>query len=49
MHAGENFYESTLRMMDGYPNLFADLGDELWLPIAGWYFLYRGKVTGVCF
>ena len=21
MHAGENFYENTLRMMDGYPNL----------------------------
>jgi hypothetical protein len=31
MHAGENFYENTLRMMDGYPNLYADLGDELWL------------------
>jgi uncharacterized protein len=31
MHAGENFYENTLRMMDGYPNLYADLGVELWL------------------
>ena len=31
MHAGENFYEHTLRMMDGYPNLYADLGVELWL------------------
>jgi len=31
MHAGENFYENTLRMMDGYPNLYADLGAELWL------------------
>jgi predicted TIM-barrel fold metal-dependent hydrolase len=25
MHAGENFYENTLRMMDGYPNLYAEL------------------------
>jgi hypothetical protein len=24
MHAGENFYENTLRMMDGYPNLYVD-------------------------
>ena len=31
MHAGENFYENSLRMMDGYPNLYADLGVELWL------------------
>lgn len=31
MHAGENFYENTLRMMDGYPNLHADLGVEMWL------------------
>lgn len=31
MHAGENFFENTLRMMDGYPNLYADLGVELWL------------------
>ena len=31
MHAGENFYENTLRMMDGYPGLYADLGVELWL------------------
>lgn len=31
MHAGENFYENTLRMMDGYSNLYADLGVELWL------------------
>ena len=31
MHAGENFYENTLRMLDGYPNLYADLGVELWL------------------
>lgn len=31
MHAGENFYENTLRMMDGYPNLYADLGVEMWL------------------
>lgn len=31
MHAGENFYEYTLRMMDGYPNLYADLGVEMWL------------------
>jgi uncharacterized protein len=31
MHAGENFYENTLRMMDGYSNLYVDLGDELWL------------------
>jgi uncharacterized protein len=31
MHAGENFYENTLRMMDGYPNLHADLAVELWL------------------
>src|SRR5215203_2500432 len=31
MHAGENFYENTLRMMDGYPNLYVDLGVEMWL------------------
>ncbi|HEY2350646.1 MAG TPA: amidohydrolase family protein [Puia sp.] len=31
MHAGENFYQNTLRMMDGYTNLYADLGVELWL------------------
>lgn len=31
MHAGENFFESTLRMMDGYPNLYVDLGVSLWL------------------
>lgn len=31
MHAGENFYPNTLRMMDGYPNLYADLGVEMWL------------------
>lgn len=31
MHAGENFYQNTLRMMDGYPNLYADLGVEMWL------------------
>jgi predicted TIM-barrel fold metal-dependent hydrolase len=31
MHAGENFYENTLRMMDGYPHLYADLGVEMWL------------------
>jgi hypothetical protein len=31
MHAGENFFENTLRMMDGYPNLYTDLGVELWL------------------
>ena len=31
MHAGENFYENTLRMKDGYPNLYADLGVEMWL------------------
>jgi uncharacterized protein len=31
MHAGENFFENSLRMMDGYPNLYADLGVEMWL------------------
>ena len=31
MHAGENFFENTLRMMDGYPNLYVDLGVSLWL------------------
>lgn len=31
MHAGENFYENTLRMMDGYPNLYVDMGVEMWL------------------
>lgn len=31
MHAGENFYENSLRMMDGYPNLYVDLGVEMWL------------------
>jgi uncharacterized protein len=25
IHAGENFYENTLRMMDGYPNLYWEL------------------------
>ncbi len=31
MHAGENFYENTLRMMAGYPNLYVDLGVLLWM------------------
>ena len=31
IHAGENFFENSLRMMDGYPNLYADLGVEMWL------------------
>nr|WP_256534156.1 amidohydrolase family protein [Lewinella sp. JB7] len=31
MHAGSNFYENTLRMMDQYPQLYADLGVLLWL------------------
>jgi len=31
MHAGDNFYENTLRMMDGYPNLYVDLGVLLWI------------------
>lgn len=31
MHAGENFFENTLRMMDGYPNLHVDWGVSLWL------------------
>jgi len=51
MHAGENFYENTLRMMDGYPNLYADLGDELWLhPLTKDYatkFLKSAKEYGV--
>ena len=51
MHAGENFYENTLRMMDGYPNLYADLGDELWLhPMAMDFavkFLKSAKTYGV--
>ena len=51
MHAGENFYENTLRMMDGYPNLYADLGDELWLhPLTkdyGTKFLKSAKKYGV--
>ena len=51
MHAGENFYENTLRMMDGYPNLYVDLGDELWLhPLTKDYavkFLKSAKVYGV--
>jgi predicted TIM-barrel fold metal-dependent hydrolase len=51
MHAGENFYENTLRMMDGYPNLYADLGVELWLhPLTkdyGTKFLKLAKEYGV--
>ncbi len=51
MHAGENFYENTLRMMDGYPNLYADLGVELWLhPLTKDYgvrFLKSAKQYGV--
>jgi predicted TIM-barrel fold metal-dependent hydrolase len=51
MHAGENFYETTLRMMDGYPNLYADLGVELWLhPLTkdyGTKFLTSAKEYGV--
>ncbi len=51
MHAGENFYENTLRMMDGYPNLYADLGVELWLhPLTkdyGTKFLKSAKEYGV--
>jgi uncharacterized protein len=51
MHAGENFYENTLRMMDGYPNLYADLGDELWLhPLTKDYatkFLRSAKTYGL--
>ena len=31
MHAGSNFYENTLRMMDQYPQLYVDLGVLLWL------------------
>ncbi len=50
MHAGENFYQNTLRMMDGYPNLYADLGVELWLhPLTqdyGTKFLKSAKVYG---
>ncbi len=51
MHAGENFYENTLRMMDGYPNLYADLGVELWLhPLTkdyGTKFLQSAKEYGL--
>ena len=51
MHAGENFYENTLRMMDGYPNLYADLGVELWLhPLTkdyGTKFLKSAKEYGL--
>src|SRR5688572_7174528 len=51
MHAGENFYENTLRMMDGYPNLYADLGVALWLhPLTKDYgvkFLTSAKLYGV--
>lgn len=51
MHAGENFYENTLRMMDGYPNLYADLGVALWLhPLTkdyGTKFLKSAKLYGV--
>lgn len=51
MHAGENFYENTLRMMDGYPTLYADLGVELWLhPLTkdyGTKFLKSAKEYGV--
>ena len=51
MHAGENFYENTLRMMDGYPNLYVDLGVLLWLhPLTqdyGTKFLKSAKKYGV--
>ena len=51
MHAGENFFENTLRMMDGYPNLYADLGVALWLhPLTKDYgvkFLKSAKLYGV--
>ena len=51
MHAGENFYENTLRMMDAYPNLYADLGVSLWLhPLTkdyGTKFLKLAKEYGV--
>ena len=51
MHAGENFYENTLRMMDAYPNLYADLGVSLWLhPLTkdyGTKFLRLAKEYGV--
>ena len=51
MHAGENFYENTLRMMDAYPNLYADLGVSLWLhPLTkdyGTKFLSLAKKYGV--
>ena len=51
MHAGENFYENTLRMMDAYPNLYADLGVSLWLhPLTkdyGTKFLQLAKEYGV--
>src|SRR5688572_26483438 len=51
MHAGENFYENTLRMIDGYPNLHADLGVSLWLhPLTKDYgvkFLRSAKLYGV--
>jgi len=31
MHAGSNYFEHTLRMMDQYPQLYVDLGVLLWL------------------
>jgi len=31
MHAGSNFYQNALRMMDQYPQLYVDLGVILWL------------------
>lgn len=51
MHAGSNFYENTLRMMDQYPQVYADLGVLLWLhPMEKDYavkFLESAKKYGV--
>ncbi|NJB84322.1 hypothetical protein GGR26_000067 [Lewinella marina] len=51
MHAGSNFYANTLRMMDQYPQLYADLGVLLWLhPVERDYavkFLELVKAYGV--
>lgn len=50
MHAGEEWHEHTLRMMDYYPQVYADLGVLLWLkPLTQRYaeeFLRKAKQAG---
>jgi predicted TIM-barrel fold metal-dependent hydrolase len=47
MHAGGNYYENTLTLMDHYKSVYADLGIILWeegmLPIWAEEFLRKAK------